>query len=577
MNSTEIPVLVGVTGHRDLLEPEKVGELLETFFSKLSSALPDTRFCLVSGMAAGADQIFVECGKRVLGDRAEVLAVLPFSRQEYQKDFSAEELPAYQRLLDSADHVEELPGSRDREAESYFAEGRYLIDHVNILVSVWDGCIACDRNGNPQKGGTWEVSDLWMNYEQDEPKDLFSTDRTSALIRIPAKRTASAKRIDKPYKIKDFGLGDTNELVVFDPTLSPDKFLSRSFSCRGFDRVLKQLDSYNALCKKDCPGRAVSKEFLGIQNTTGIEKEIERFAILDDTANTTQKRYGKQFLRIFMLSFLLGVCAQIYGGVNHDFLSFNFFSCHFRPVTWSLPVYFLLVVCVFFYAFVQRRMGTDNKYLDYRILAELLRIAIFWKIAGINENVKDSFLRKDPEHAEWTVIALKNWTFLDARAPDRKECINDTDVRKAWVEDQYKYYKKTAERLKKQAKKIHRRAVVVAGISMLFGVYFFVDTFLVRLTPQFLHGSLYAMNGILVGFGSFFMASLNFFLEKKGWDETAESYFSKEKLFELIFKRLEHMPPEKVPVYLSYLGHTAIREHTEWLDQQRKRRPDPSI
>ena len=99
MNSTEIPVLVGVTGHRDLLEPEKVGKLLETFFSKLSSALPDTRFCLVSGMAAGADQIFVECGKRVLGDRAEVLAVLPFSRQEYQKDFSAQELPKFQRLL----------------------------------------------------------------------------------------------------------------------------------------------------------------------------------------------------------------------------------------------------------------------------------------------------------------------------------------------------------------------------------------------------------------------------------------------------------------------------------------------
>ena len=112
---------------------------------------------------------------------------------------------------------------------------------------------------------------------------------------------------------------------------------------------------------------------------------------------------------------------------------------------------------------------------------------------------------------------------------------------------------------------------------MLFGIYFFVDTFLVRITPQFLSGPLYAMNGILVGFGSFFMASLNFFLEKKGWDETAESYFSKAKLFGIIFKCLELMPPEKIPYYLSYLGHTAIQEHEEWLNQQRKRKPEPSI
>ena len=577
MNSTEIPVLVGVTGHRDLKDPKKVRGLLDKFFSKLSSALPDTRFCLVSGMAAGADQIFVESGKEILGDRAEIFAVLPFSRQEYQKDFSEKELPAFQRLLTSADCIEELPGSREKEADSYFALGKFLIEHVNILVSVWDGCIACDQNGEPKKGGTWEVSDLWMNYEQYDPGDLFSTDRNSALIRIPAERTASAKRIDKPYQVKDFGMEGPEKLVVFDPSVSSGKFLSRAFMDRRIDQALKQIDEYNALCKKESPGRAVSKEYLGIKNMTGVEKEIERFAVLDDSANKTQKRYSKQFLWIFMLSFLLGVFAQIYGGVNHDFLSFDFFSCHFRPVTWSLPAYFLLVICVFSYSFFQKRMGIDNKYLDNRILAELLRISMFWKIAGINENVKDSFLRKDPEHSEWIVIALKNWTFLDARAPDRQECRNDTDVRKAWVEDQFKYYRKTAERLQKQAKKIHKRAVVVAGISMLFGIYFFVDTFLVRITPQFLNGPLYAMNGILVGFGSFFMASLNFFLEKKGWDETAESYFSKAKLFGIIFKCLELMPPEKIPYYLSYLGHTAIQEHEEWLNQQRKRKPEPSI
>ena len=84
MNSTEIPVLVGVTGHRDLMEPEKVRERLTVFFEQLGAALPDTKFCLVSGFASGADQIFVESGKRVLEERAETFAVLPFPRAEFQ-------------------------------------------------------------------------------------------------------------------------------------------------------------------------------------------------------------------------------------------------------------------------------------------------------------------------------------------------------------------------------------------------------------------------------------------------------------------------------------------------------------
>lgn len=577
MNSTEIPVLIGVTGHRDLQDPQEVREQLELFFVKLSSAMPDTRFCLVSGLAVGADQIFTECGKRVLGDRAEVMAVLPFSRQEYQNDFSAQELPDFQRLLETADYIEELPGSREREAESYFAEGRFLVEHINILVSVWDGCIACHRNGEPQKGGTWEISDLWMNYEQYNPRDLFSTDRNPALIRIPAKRTPSDNRIDKPYQIKNFGMEDSGKLIVFDPSLSPEKFLSVCFENRKINYVLQQMDSYNALCRKTVPGRALSKEYLGIKNTAGVEKEIERFAVLDASANSTQKQYGEQFFSIFMLSFLLGVSAQIYGGIDHDFLSFDLFSRHFRPIDVSLPAYFLLVACAFIYWFRQKRMGIDNKYLDNRILAELLRIAMFWKIAGIEENIGDFFLTKDPEHAEWIVIALKNWTFLDERAPDRKACINDTDVRKAWVEDQFKYYNRSAKRLKKKAKIFHITAWAAAVVSMLFGIYFFVDTFIIRITPQYFHHALYAMNGILVGFGSFCMASLKFFLEKKGWNETAESYFSMAKLFGVIFENLDRIPREKVPSYLSYLGHTAIQEHEEWLDQQRKRRPEPNI
>ena len=576
LNTTELPVLIGVTGHRNLLDPEAVTSLLELFFTQLAASMPDTRFCLVSGLAAGADQLFIECGKRVLASRAETFAVLPFPREVYQKDFSERELPAFRRLLDSSDYVKELPGSRTNEAEAYFEEGNFLIKNVNILVSVWDGKVACDLAGNPQKGGTWDISDLWMNYAQHNPKELFSTFHIPSLIRIPAERIGNANRIDIPYQAKDSGLGEDRLLIDFDSSVEAEDFFQYYFLPRNADYALEQINAYNALCRRISAGREKSKEYLGVTNTSGVKKEIERYAVLDDSANKTQKRYSIQFSWIFMLSFFLGAFAQIYGGINHDFLSFHLFSCHFRPITWSLPAYFILVIAVFAYYFYQRKVGIDNKYQDYRVLAELLRISIFWKIAGLRERVQDFFLRENPEQLEWTVIALNNWDLLDNAAPDREQCVNNTDVRKVWVEGQYSYYKKTSDRLMSQAVKIHRRAVTVALVSMVLGIYFFIDTFLCRLTPQWLAGPLYDMNGILVGFGSFFMASLNFLLEKKGWKETAESYASQAKLFSVISGCLELMPQKK-DIYLSYLGRAAILEHEEWLNLQRKRKPNPNI
>jgi len=85
------------------------------------------------------------------------------------------------------------------------------------------------------------------------------------------------------------------------------------------------------------------------------------------------------------------------------------------------------------------------------------------------------------------------------------------------------------------------------------------------------------MNGILVGFGSFFMASLKYFIEKKGWDETAESYAIEARLFGIVSQCLEQMPQETHSDYISYLGRSAIREHEEWLCLQRKRKPEPTI
>ena len=102
MKKTEIPIFIATTGHRDLLSPELVKRDLHMFFSELQAAMPNSTFVLMSGLAAGADQLFVECGKTVLKEKAEIFAVLPFERNEYRKDFADDSLIKYDQFLAEA-------------------------------------------------------------------------------------------------------------------------------------------------------------------------------------------------------------------------------------------------------------------------------------------------------------------------------------------------------------------------------------------------------------------------------------------------------------------------------------------
>lgn len=67
------------------------------------------------------------------------MAVLPFPADDYAGDF---ETPAsraeYAALLARARTVEVMPATTTREA-GYALQGRWVVDHSDVLVSVWDG------------------------------------------------------------------------------------------------------------------------------------------------------------------------------------------------------------------------------------------------------------------------------------------------------------------------------------------------------------------------------------------------------------------------------------------------------
>ncbi|MEO7654218.1 MAG: hypothetical protein ABIS23_00860, partial [Sphingomicrobium sp.] len=153
---------VGITGHRSAsLDAELVGplaerlakllRLLETSGRRALEQLPDcfaetpARFRLLSPLADGTDQAAAEAA---LGLGWELQAILPFERAAYRKGLPAGEArERFDRLLERAAAVLELPGNGGKDVDAYVMAGRATIAHSDVLVAVWDGQPARGRGG----------------------------------------------------------------------------------------------------------------------------------------------------------------------------------------------------------------------------------------------------------------------------------------------------------------------------------------------------------------------------------------------------------------------------------------------
>lgn len=169
---------IGVTGHRpnklansrtEQLDSQ-VGRVLQDLYHETSRLLeieegrwlyetPSGRphIRLISALAEGSDRIVVD---RAVLDREfdfELVAALPFHREEYEQYFIEEgltpaPLEAFTRDLDKADTVVELGGRRAEGDRAYERLGEFIVRQSDFLIAIWD-----PRERDPGRGGTLDV------------------------------------------------------------------------------------------------------------------------------------------------------------------------------------------------------------------------------------------------------------------------------------------------------------------------------------------------------------------------------------------------------------------------------------
>ncbi len=157
-----VPLVVAVTGHRDLVPDEIPGirSRVREFLSDLQSSYANRTVSVMSPLAEGADQLVAEVALE-LGIPLRV--PLPMPKRLYLQDFTSQESrERFDRLCAAATDVFELPitpgntaesvaGNGANRARQYAQVGVFMCAHCHVLLALWDG------KDSDQLGGTSQV------------------------------------------------------------------------------------------------------------------------------------------------------------------------------------------------------------------------------------------------------------------------------------------------------------------------------------------------------------------------------------------------------------------------------------
>ena len=152
--------IIGVTGHRVL---PKFSQICLRVREVISGLVQQTdRLVILSPLAEGADRLVaIEVLKF---PNTSLRVVLPLEVEDYCQDFtSPASLAEFQSLLEQAEEVKVLAPAGNRNL-AYEAAGRYVVDHCDLLIALWDGC----KTHNKQ-GGTAEI----VAYAGNKQKPLY--------------------------------------------------------------------------------------------------------------------------------------------------------------------------------------------------------------------------------------------------------------------------------------------------------------------------------------------------------------------------------------------------------------------
>lgn len=517
-----LSLVVGVTGHRDIAADDEA-PLRAAFggiLDRLSVECPHTPLLVLSGLASGADSLAAE---EAIARRIPIIACLPMPADEYEEDFSPGQLERFRTLLAQCSRVVVTSRTRDR---GYVATGHFIAQYSQVVVAFWDG------EASRGAGGTADIIEMRMtgNPKWSDIEDIpYLPDAGPVdVIATPHER---GPRIEAPYEVRH---------------LTPHGATSSSVG-----DMLAHIDTYNAdLAQIPMPMQG-----------SELQSFMER---TDAVTNRLQRKTG-HFQILLLVIALLAAAAQI--------------------ITHVPPFAKVIGLIAAFVAYkIARAHDYENRYQDYRAVAEGLRVQIAWYYAGLGHRLADAaYLRMQEGELQWIRLTLRSFHLLFCEGRTDADASHDNPICRGWIESQWEYYRGASGRelgLKKRLDRITKVCVLIGTAFAVVAALALGKSLPCALFAPLCRGGnppqfdlLQNLLTVPIVLASLVGAVCAHYAEKQSLVENAHRY---ERMFKVFDRARRDLVAVKGDQHDSMqviyqLGRAALIEHAEWLIMRRER------
>jgi len=562
MAAASTPLVIGVTSHRDLVatEIEAIRQRVRALFAELRSRFPDMPLVVLSPLAEGGDQLVAE---EAIAAGVRLIAALPLTRREYARDFpNAESLARFEALCDAAEIIEvpRLPrlqsdasdaSPEGHARDSHYAEtGVYVSDHCHLLLALWDG------KPSLSLGGTAQIVRYHLAGIRPAPVERRRSDRRNALgyggERLAYHIVCSRERAEGAPLATLHALDTwwrTGETMSPGAEPMPDAFHAMFAHADAFNldyaKYATRIDAHRGLAPDAAKSNAIDR----------------LFRAADWLAIHFQRRVVLAMRVLYTLAALMAIAFAVYDNLpSQDDM---------------LYVFLLLFALGGIIVALANRRSWHRKYLDYRALAEGLRVQTYWRRAGIPltddaEFARDNFLQKQDVELGWVRNVMRS-AELEAGGPSRT---NDPAavalVIAEWIGDgrragQLEYYSRKAA----LRTRTHRltEAIGLASLCVGIGISIVLAIFASKLSPDLKNELVMTMAvfSIVAGVRAAYAY-------KKADKELIKQYRYMQHIFDQARVALRNTSDAREQrEILRLLGEAALAEQVEWALMHRQR------
>lgn len=554
-----LPIVVGVVGHRQI-SGESRKTLEHSFRIALTEILvrhPHSEVIVATGLAEGADRLAAHIALE-LG--CTLFALEPMPSDDYERDFpnSVAEFRAlkeraalrhsFQKISPETNLSE--PAARDLQ---YGLLSRYLALNSHYLIAFWDG-VETDL-----EGGTGST----VRYRMGAEIPIETNEAINNQLGLSSDWTAPHETGPVMHILtsRDMG-GDFPGVTGSVTTLVPDWCRDVEGKDSLFDQIFSRQDEFNKRLKRYAwIFRRLQRKSRFQLGDVADSHLSSAFAYGDAMANVYR---SLSTISLYLIVVLTLLAVFFYATFSDGVL--------LSPATAVSGYALTMVVAWGLFSLVLAPRNWQDRSLEYRALAEALRIQHYWWHSDIQANVADHFLRMQRDELTWIRFALRG---CHCRALGSSSSPKD-DIEYAvnWVEGQATYFHKAGARDEARLEGMKRlSATLMVGTlipiaAILASLWGTIQLSAITLSWfVFLSG----LGPALVAIMGYVAGTLNLEGHASQYERMWHTFRSAASLL----ARLEESPARRR--ILLTLGKEALLENGEWVSAHKLRRIEPSI